>query len=62
MPKDLNVEIVVERSLSRLGRGLTLLVGMKDEIEEVRKSSNGELFQRMMLKRKLLKLLKVVNL
>jgi len=61
MPKDLNVEIVVERNLSRLGRGLTLLVGMKDEIEEVRKSSNGELFQRMMLKRKLLKLLKVVN-
>ena len=56
MPKDLNVEIVVERNLSRLGRGLTLLVGMKDEIEEVRKSSNGELFQRMMLKRKLLKL------
>ena len=61
MPKDLNVEIVVERNLSRLGRGLTLLVGMKDEIEEVRKSSNGELFQRMMLKRKLLKLLKVVD-
>ena len=55
MAKDLNVEIVVERNLSRLGRGLTLLVGMKDEIEEVRKSSNGELFQRMMLKRKLLK-------
>ena len=55
MPKDLDVEIVVERNLSRLGRGLTLLVGMKDEIEEVRKSSNGELFQRMMLKRKLLK-------
>ena len=51
MPKDLNVEIVVERNLSRLGRGLTLLVGMKDEIEEVRKSSNGELFQGMMLKR-----------
>ena len=51
MPKDLNVEIVVERNLSRLGRGLILLVGMKDEIEEVRKSSNGELFQRMMLKR-----------
>ena len=53
MPKDLNVEIVVERNLSRLGRGLTLLVGMKDEIEEVRKiqNSNGELFQRMMLKR-----------
>ena len=61
MPKDLNVEVVVERNLSRLGRGLLLLVGMKDEIEEVRKSSNGELFQRMMLKRKLLKLLKVVN-
>ena len=58
MPKDLNIEIVVERNLSRLGRGLLLLVGMKDEIEEVRKSSNGELFQRMMLKRKLLK---VVN-
>ena len=56
MPKDLNVEIVVERNLSRLGRGLTLLVGMKDEIEEMRKSSKGELFQRMMLKRKLLKL------
>ena len=62
MLKYLNVEIVVEGNLSRLGRGLTLLVGMKDEIEEVRKSSNGELFQRMMLKRKLLKLLKVVNL
>jgi len=29
---------------------------MKDEIEEMRKSSKGELFQRMMLKRKLLKL------
>ena len=56
MPKDLNIEIEVERNLSRLGRGLTLLVGMKDEIEELRKSSNGELFQRMMLKRKLLKL------
>ena len=61
MLKYLNVEIVVEGNLSRLGRGLTLLVGMKDEIEEVRKSSNGELFQRMMLKKKLLKLLKVVN-
>ena len=33
--------------LSRKGRGNILLVGMEDDIEEMRKSSKQELFQRM---------------
>ena len=45
--------------LSRKGRGNILLVGMEDDIEEMRKSSKQELFRRMSSKNNFEKLVYV---